>query len=108
MNAKKYMRAVCHLDSTDEVEWCVHPGGRKILDALRDEKFSLGLDKHHLRHSYETLRLYGNMSSPTIFYVIQRMIDESRAPDAATRSTAFCLGFGPGLTVEIAGLHRIE
>ena len=48
------------------------------------------------------------MSSPTIFYVVQRMIDESRTPDATTKSTAFCLGFCPGLTVEIAGLHRID
>ena len=91
-----------------QVEWCVHPGGRKILDALRDEKFCLGLTKDHLRHSYETLRLYGNMSSPTIFYVVSRMIEEARLPNAPTKSTAFCLGFGPGLTVEIAGLHRIQ
>ena len=106
---KSIVRQVCPgITKPSDLEWCIHPGGRKILDVLCSGISPIGCSKEDLRHSYSTLRDYGNMSSGTIFFVIDRMMEEAKKKDADTKDTAFCLGFGPGLTVEIAALHKIE
>ena len=74
--------------------WAVHPGGRRILESI--EK-SLALPKEKLEASYRVLRDFGNMSSPTILFVLKDILsglDKSRPQ--------FVLGaaFGPGLTME--------
>ena len=81
--------------------WAVHPGGPKILDAV--EK-ALGLDKNALASSREILRDFGNMSSPTILFVLDKMAkDETRQPrDGAEAAPTVALAFGPGLTIEAA------
>ncbi len=69
----------------------VHPGGRKILEAYQK---TMGLQKEQLAESYETLEEYGNMSSPTILFVLKRFLDRPRT------GKIFASGFGPGLTME--------
>jgi predicted naringenin-chalcone synthase len=101
---KKDVKALCDVEQCSDIEWCVHPGGRGILDALCDPQFALGLNQNMLRNSYDVLDQYGNMSSATILFIIQRMAAE-HGPDSKT--SAFCIGFGPGLTVEMAALHKI-
>lgn len=46
--------------------WCIHPGGKKILETIAK---SLNLENEDLKHAYNVLRQYGNMSSPTILFV---------------------------------------
>lgn len=86
-NATKYFDAVQH--------WAIHPGGKKIL-----QEFSKALDlkEEQLAVSFEILRQYGNMSSVTIFYVLQAM----RKQIENKGETVFAAGFGPGLTIESA------
>ena len=73
--------------------WAVHPGGPKILDAVED---ALELGKDDLKNSRSVLAEHGNMSSPTILFVLQRFLNQqSKGPHLA-------LGFGPGLMAEIA------
>ena len=56
----------------DEItHWCIHPGGKKILEAI--EK-SIDLPTESLRYSYEILNDYGNMSSATILFVLQKNV----------------------------------
>jgi predicted naringenin-chalcone synthase len=74
--------------------WCIHPGGRKILEAI--EK-SLALPKKNLDHSYRVLREYGNMSSPTILFVLKDILS---ALDLKNKEMIFGAAFGPGLTME--------
>jgi predicted naringenin-chalcone synthase len=74
--------------------WCIHPGGKKILDTIVQ---TLSLPGGHLDDSYEVLKLYGNMSSPTILFVLQRMMARL-APGRSNR--IFGAAFGPGLTME--------
>ena len=74
--------------------WCVHPGGKKILDTIVK---SLSLPNDRLDDSYEILRLFGNMSSPTILYVLQRMMARL---DYDRTNLVFGAAFGPGLTME--------
>jgi predicted naringenin-chalcone synthase len=80
--------------------WAVHPGGRAILDQVERQ---VGLGPDALTVSRGVLRDYGNMSSPTVLFVLERMLSDPASGDAATCA----LAFGPGLTVESAILERV-
>jgi predicted naringenin-chalcone synthase len=72
--------------------WAVHPGGRSILDAVRS---GIGLEEDALAISRSVLHDYGNMSSATIMFVLQRLL--AQKPEAGP---GCALSFGPGLTAE--------
>jgi predicted naringenin-chalcone synthase len=76
--------------------WGIHPGGSKIIDYLQAR---LGLTEAHLAHSRGVLRDYGNMSSPTVLFVLDR-IQRCGAPQAGDYGVL--MAFGPGLTMESA------
>jgi predicted naringenin-chalcone synthase len=78
--------------SAAPVLWAIHPGGRSILDAVEN---SLGLAAEDLAVSRGVLRDYGNMSSATLPFVLQRMMD--RPHDGRV---GLATGFGPGISVE--------
>jgi predicted naringenin-chalcone synthase len=79
--------------SFDEINhWEIHPGGRKILEAVQ---LKLGLAKSELQFSYDILNNYGNMSSATILFVLKKWLDS----DDPT-GNIFGAAFGPGLTLE--------
>ncbi|HEX6984907.1 MAG TPA: 3-oxoacyl-[acyl-carrier-protein] synthase III C-terminal domain-containing protein, partial [Planctomycetaceae bacterium] len=73
--------------------WAVHPGGPRILSAAAE---ALGLPPESLAVSRDVLRDYGNMSSPTVLFLLDRL----RRQNAPRPCVA--LGFGPGLTIEAA------
>lgn len=75
--------------------WCIHPGGKKILEAI--EK-SISLPADSLRYSYDILKNYGNMSSPTILFVLKQIFEEIQ--NGQEPSKIFGAAFGPGLTME--------
>ncbi len=77
-------------------QWAIHPGGRAIVEKAAEE---LGLSAEDVEASYSVLRNYGNMSSVTIFFVLQEMQRLGR------RGRTFAAAFGPGLTVESAILE---
>ena len=74
--------------------WAVHAGGRSVLDAVEQ---GLGLPREALAASRDVLARYGNMSSSTLPFVLQRLL----ADPAPRRGIA--LAFGPGLAAE--GFH---
>jgi predicted naringenin-chalcone synthase len=74
--------------------WCIHPGGRKILEAIHH---SLQFQNGELENSYEVMKHYGNMSSPTILFVLDKMM---RSFDYHQPVNLFGAAFGPGLTME--------
>jgi alpha-pyrone synthase len=76
----------------DIAHWAIHPGGRTVLDAVRD---GAQLEEHQLAVSREVLRRFGNMSSATIMFVLQEIMNNSPQPGAGC-----AMAFGPGLTVE--------
>ncbi len=80
-----------------EYGWAVHPGGKAILHAVIQK---CGLTPDHLTHSWEVLRQYGNMSSPTFLFVL----DEMRK--GAVPEETIGMGFGPGLSLEGVLLTR--
>ncbi|MFN8474616.1 MAG: type III polyketide synthase [Anaerolineae bacterium] len=80
--------------------WAVHPGGRAIVDKLA-EVFELTPDD--LASTYAVLRDYGNMSSPTILFVLRELRERLRR-EAAEPTSVAAMAFGPGLVVEMAHL----
>jgi alkylresorcinol/alkylpyrone synthase len=69
--------------------WILHPGGRDVLLALRQE---LRLSKHDVRWSEGVLREHGNMSSPSVLFVLQAAL-AAGAPGGWWWMTAFGAGF---------------
>lgn len=78
--------------------WAVHPGGRAILDRVAS---GLSLEALALWASYEVLRDYGNMSSATVLFVLEKLLQSGN-----TEELMCAMAFGPGLTVE-SGLFRL-
>lgn len=72
--------------------WAIHPGGRKILDVI---KTSLSLTDENLESSYYILKNYGNMSSPTVLFVLAHLQEKRK-----NSNPIFLTAFGPGLTME--------
>ena len=72
----------------------VHPGGRKVLDAY-DE--ALELPPATLHHAREVLREHGNMSSPTVLFVLERFLAATPEPRG---EHGLLLGLGPGFCAE--------
>ena len=81
------------LQIKDVRSWAIHPGGPRILTAVRD---CLGLDDQDLADSQAILADHGNMSSPTILFILEHL----RRRSAARPCVA--LSFGPGLIAEAA------
>ena len=77
--------------------WALHPGGSKIVEALAT---ALQLRDTDIGSSLDVLRDHGNMSSATIFFVLQRLLQTG-----ALNGPTVALGFGPGLSVEGAVLY---
>jgi len=84
----------------DDIDvWAIHPGGKAILEKLAS---TLGLTKEDLSISYEVLWEYGNMSSSTIFFVLEKILERKKA------KIIFTAAFGPGLTVETGVMEKTE
>jgi predicted naringenin-chalcone synthase len=91
------------LDGQPEPQfWAIHPGGRAIVDRLAE---LLQLSPAQLAASYNVLRRYGNMSSPTVLFVLRELLDELRASPAPVSGVA--AAFGPGLVTEMAALTYV-
>jgi predicted naringenin-chalcone synthase len=74
--------------------WCIHPGGKKILEAVHK---SLGFTNGQLQPCYDVLKAYGNMSSPTVLFVLEKIMNNLNKKE---KNTIFGAAFGPGLTME--------
>ena len=75
-----------------DIQYCMaHPGGKKILQNLELilRRFGINLDD-----SREILRQYGNVSSATVLFILERFLNKPIVTD----EKALILGFGPGLT----------
>jgi len=79
--------------------WAIHPGGRSILDAV---EHALSLGPEALAHSRTILRRFGNMSSATVMFVLQRMLQAS-----GKRRRGCAMAFGPGVTAETMLFHAV-
>lgn len=72
-----------------------HPGGAKVVTAIED---ALGLGDGTLQAEREVLRDYGNMSAPTVLFVLDRLRRQGALPRAVL------LALGPGFTLSGIGI----
>src|SRR5690554_3667239 len=70
-----------------------HPGGKKILQTVEDIFGTMG---KNIDDTKEVLRLYGNMSSVTVLYVLERFMDKQLPKD----EIGLMLSFGPGFSAQ--------
>ncbi len=73
-------------------QWAIHPGGPAILDAAQE---ALRLPAEMVDGSRSVLRDFGNMSSPTVLFVLERTLCAMEPG-----GTGAALSFGPGLSIE--------
>ena len=83
---------------TNVSSWAVHPGGPKILDAVES---ALDLPENATRYSRAVLREHGNMSSPTVLFVLDRLRRNAES------GPIVALAFGPGLMAEATYLTPV-
>ncbi len=79
--------------------WAVHPGGRSVLDAVER---GLGLAPTALDASRSVLENFGNMSSATVMFVLERLLTSAQPQERGC-----AMSFGPGLTAETMLFHKV-
>jgi predicted naringenin-chalcone synthase len=84
------------LQITDIASWGIHPGGPRILSAAAE---AISLTDQQLEPSLGILQRCGNMSSPTVLFILQEHLRRQAA------GPCVLLGFGPGLNVEMCLLR---
>ncbi|OMP00712.1 hypothetical protein COLO4_12449 [Corchorus olitorius] len=84
-----------NLTEFNDLFWAVHPGGPAILNRLEN---TLKLNNGKLECSRRALMDYGNVSSNTIFYVMEYMKEELKRQ--GSEEWGLALAFGPGITFE--------
>jgi predicted naringenin-chalcone synthase len=79
--------------------WLMHPGGRKVIDRVQT---ALGLTDEDVALSRRILRNYGNMSSPTVLFVLNEAMQDGTARSG---DLGVLLALGPGFAAEAALLE---
>ena len=80
--------------------WILHTGGRDVILSLRE---NLKLSEADVRHSSAVLREFGNISSPTVYFVLERALKDN-VPDGLWWMSAFGAGFScHGAFLEVSG-----
>jgi len=85
------------LGNADVDRFVCHPGGTKVIHALER---ALSLDQGTLDHEREVIADYGNMSAPTVLFVLERALAQGLPP----RSLVTALG--PGFTASCVSLRH--
>ncbi len=85
--------------------WAIHPGGIRILKAVQE---ALQLPHEKMAASLEILQLYGNMSSPTVLFILQKIFSRLRKQAVMLRKNKIvACAFGPGINIEMLRLSPV-
>lgn len=87
------------VDRDDVRTWVCHPGGPKVLLAFED---ALGLDRHDVQLTWDSLQQVGNLSSASVLHVLQDTIEQRRQP---VGTHGMMLAMGPGFCSEFVLLR---
>ena len=79
--------------------WVLHPGGRKVIDNVQNH---FGLTNAQVHFSRTVLRRYGNMSSPTVMFVLDEVM---RNGDPQPGDLGVMVALGPGMAAEVVLLR---
>ncbi|WP_068672038.1 type III polyketide synthase [Oceanobacillus sp. Castelsardo] len=90
-----------HISESDVHSYIAHPGGKKVLEAMENV---LQTSKDKLKHSYNVLLEHGNMSSSTVFYVLEEWMKEK----VGNNNRSILSALGPGFSSELLLLEWDE
>ncbi|HEX2770491.1 MAG TPA: 3-oxoacyl-[acyl-carrier-protein] synthase III C-terminal domain-containing protein [Geobacteraceae bacterium] len=86
---------------TDDIShWALHTGGEKIINAVRDE---IGIPEERLRATREILAQYGNMSSPTVLFVLKEILQNG----ISAGEWCVMVAYGAGLSAHAFLLRKM-
>jgi len=88
-----------HLEVDDVARWISHPGGPKVIEAIQKV---LGLDRHELELTWDSLRNIGNLSSASVLHVLA---DTLAMRPAAPGDWGVLMAMGPGFCSELVLLR---
>jgi predicted naringenin-chalcone synthase len=88
------------LRTADIKHWAFHTGGEKIINAVRDE---IGVPEEQLLATRATLAEYGNMSSPTVWFVLE----ELQRTGIAAGEWCVMVAYGAGLSAHACLLRKV-
>jgi 3,5-dihydroxyphenylacetyl-CoA synthase len=83
----------------DISHWIIHSGGKKVIDSIR---VNLGLTSYDVRHTTTVLRDYGNLSSGSFLFSMERLLAENKARPG---DYGVMMTMGPGATIETSLLQ---
>ncbi len=92
------------LTKADIDAWAIHPGGTKIIESA---KRSLGLDDTQVSDSWAVLAKYGNMLSPSILFVLERMMLRWETESQSQVANGLAFSFSPGVGIEGILFQRV-
>jgi predicted naringenin-chalcone synthase len=87
------------LQVSDIGQWAFHTGGEKIINAVRDE---IGVPEEQLRATRTILENYGNMSSPTVWFVLEEILRTG----IAAGEWCVMVAYGAGLSAHACLLRK--
>ncbi|MCP4265038.1 MAG: type III polyketide synthase [Candidatus Brocadiaceae bacterium] len=87
------------LKKRDIRHWIIHSGGKKVLDSI---KYNLDLTSYDIRNTSYVLQQYGNISSCSVFFSLNRLQEEGVAEDG---DLGVAIAMGPGAAIETALLQ---
>ena len=82
-----------HIKKEQLANFVAHPGGKKVLQAYEQ---TLQLTEEHTNISRDVLKKHGNMSSPTVLYVLEQFMKKQRSND----ELGLLVALGPGFCGE--------
>jgi polyketide synthase Type III len=86
------------IQQDDISHWVIHSGGRRVIDTIQRD---LELTDTQVLHSRHVLKHFGNMSSPTVLFVLQEVLrDTNDGGRPKSGDLGVMLALGPGLAVE--------
>lgn len=92
------MFASYHLSKDEITHWILHSGGRKVIDSVQRE---IGLTDEQVRHSKCVLKNFGNMSSPTVLFVLNEVMHQMHGTASPQPGDlGIMVAMGPGLAIE--------
>ena len=77
------------LKTSDIAHWAFHTGGEKIINAVRDE---IGIPEDKMQATRKVLAQYGNMSSPTVWFVLDEILQNGILPGELCVMVAYGAG----------------
>jgi len=83
------------LTAAEVGSWALHPGGAKVLSAYRE---AMGVDDQSFETSWCVLKKFGNMSSPTALFILERLMSPLEPIPSGTPGVLLALG--PGFAAE--------